>query len=95
MADIWFYRLIFVLSVILGIVIRAPSLVRLALVKGGIEGLLTDQQISKEKLDFQQQKLLRELDQSTKPATQQQVENVEALNSCRDLTLPGDPDEGY
>ena len=95
MRGIWFYRFIFVALVIVGIIIRAPNLVRFALVKGGVDGLLIDEQISKEKLDFEQQKLLLELRQTTKTAVPGQPDNVEALNSCRDLTLPADPDEGY
>jgi hypothetical protein len=93
MGDVWFYRLIFVFSVILGIVIPESNLIRLALVSGGMRGLLMDQEISKEKLEFEQQRYLRELDQSISP--QRREGNVEASGSRRDLTLPADPGEGY
>ena len=95
MGNIWFYRSLFVLLVIAGIIIRAPNLVRLALVKGGIEGLLIDEKLAKEKFDFEQQKLLLELEQLAKTTVRRQANNVEAFRGCRDLTLPADPDEGY
>ncbi len=91
MGDIWFYRLIFVALVVLGIVLPESIPFRLALVRGGIEGLLLDERISKERLEFIQQELLRERSKGL----QQQPDNIEALTSGRDLTLPADPDEGY
>jgi hypothetical protein len=92
MVDIWSYRLIFTGLVILGIVIpeTIPLSLRLALVRGGIAGLMFDERISKERSEFEKQGLLRELDQLT---SLKQGENAEAF--CRDLSLPADPDEGY
>jgi hypothetical protein len=92
MGDIWFYRLIFTGLVILGIVIpeTIPLSLRLALVRGGIAGLMFDERISKERSEFEKQGLLREPDQFTSP---KQGENAEAF--CRDLSLPADPGEGY
>ncbi len=92
MGDIWFYRLIFMSLVILGIAIpeSIPLSLRLALVRGGIAGLMFDERISKERSEFEKQGLLREPDQLTSP---KQGENAEAF--CRDLSLPADPDEGY
>jgi hypothetical protein len=92
MGDIWSYRLIFTGLVILGIVIpeTIPLSLRLALVRGGITGLMFDERISEERAEFEKQGLLREPDQLTSP---KQGENAEAF--CRDLSLPADPGEGY
>ena len=92
MGDIWFYRLIFVALVIAGIIIpeTIPLSLRLALVRGGIAGLMFDERISKERSEFEQHEPLREADQST---SSKQEKNAEAF--CRDLSLPADPNEGY
>ncbi len=57
-----FYRLIFILSVVIGIVVPLSILVRAPLVAYGMQGLLVDQQMSKEEMQFQRELLLRELD---------------------------------
>lgn len=93
MGETWFYRLIFILSVVFGLVLPESALIRLALVGNGMRGLLVDQQVSKEKLEFEQRRLLGELSQTVDP--QQRAEIIEAFNACRDLTLPAEPDEGY
>jgi hypothetical protein len=92
MGDIWFYRLIFIALVIFGIAIpeTIPLSLRLALVRGGIAGLMFDERISKERSEFEQQRLLLAPYQLASP---NRGENAEAF--CRDLSLPADSDEGY
>jgi hypothetical protein len=90
MGDVWFYRFIFGALVVLGLVIpeTIPLSLRLALVRGGIAGLLFDERISKESSDFD-----RNLLQPNQLAGPQKDENTRAF--CRDLSLPADPNEGY
>jgi hypothetical protein len=92
MGDIWFYRFIFVALVIAGVIVpeTIPLSLRLALVRGGIAGLLFDERISKESSEFERRRFLLQPNQL---AGVKQGENAEAFS--RDLSLPADPNEGY
>ena len=92
MGNVWFYRLTFGSLVIIGILIpeTIPLSLRLALVDGGIGGLMFDEQISEDRLEFEQQGLWGELNRSI---SSKKEEDAEVL--CRDLSLPANPDEGY
>ena len=86
-----FHRLIFILSVVIGIVVPLPTLVRAPLVAYGMQGLLVDQQITMEEMQFQRELLLRELDKIEREMEQERQPEMRR----RDGSLPALPEEGY
>lgn len=87
------YGPIFLVCVIVGaIVIFVPSNGLVAggqLVYFGMKGLLVEQQVEKEALEFKRQVYLRELDEKYR-----QAEHEREMQRLR-LRLPATPDQGY
>jgi hypothetical protein len=88
MPEIMLYRVIFVLSVMLGIGLPIIAAVRVALIWAGMFGLMGDQKL-------QQERLFRELEKSERQQEQQTGPPPPPIVHRRDLTLPALPDEGY
>jgi hypothetical protein len=88
MSEITLYRIIFVLSVVLGIALPIITAVRVALIWAGMHGLMEDQKL-------QQERLFRALEKSERQQQQQTGPPPPSIVHRRDLTLPALPDEGY
>jgi hypothetical protein len=83
MPEITLYRVIFIVSLLVGIAFPLVTAVRVALIYTSMFGLMGDQQLQ----------FLRELDKTEAP--QQQTGPPPPVVPSRDLTLPALPDEGY
>ncbi|MBX9825366.1 MAG: hypothetical protein K2Y27_10260 [Xanthobacteraceae bacterium] len=77
-------------------VVFSRGVIGTSFVAFGLNGLRVEQQIAKGALEFEREKILRELDEIAKEKDHlRQKEMLEALKKRRDLTAPADPNEGY
>jgi hypothetical protein len=98
MGDYFKHPIFFVVCIVGGLVLVffSRGFVGGSFVTFGLNGLRVDQQITKRALEFEQEKLLRELNEIVREADHdRRMERIEALKKRRDLTLPAGPEEGY